>query len=143
MNIILASASPRRLDILRDHGIEPVVIPTDTDETLPDGIGMTDAVTLLARRKAEACYSIVSSDPSYRDHIIIAADTIVWKDSIMGKPESAEDARRMLEAIRGTYHYVVTGVALLDTDSGSVSVLTDTTKVYCTSYSDEDISSYI
>ena len=141
MKIILASKSPRRIEILHRHGIDAVILPTETDETLPEGIGMTDAVELLAKRKAMACYDAVHND--YPGHVIIGADTIVWKDEIMGKPEDAADAFRMLDKIRGTVHYVVTGVALIDTDTGSVNVLSDVTKVYCKAYTDDDILDYI
>ena len=89
MNIILASKSPRRIEILHRHGIDAVVIPTETDESIPAGTGMTEAVELLARRKAKACYDAVHSD--YQGHVIIGADTIVWKDEIMGKPEDSSD----------------------------------------------------
>lgn len=143
MKIILASKSPRRIDILHKHGIDAAIMPTDADETLPDGIGMTDAVEMLARRKAEACYEAVRNDPKWAGHIIIGADTIVWKDKLMGKPADAEDAYRMLDSIRGTFHYVVTGVAMIYTDTGSCTVLSDITKVHCTNYTDADILDYI
>ena len=143
MGIILASASPRRLEILNKHGIEPLVMPTQADEALPFGIGMTEAVEMLALRKAEACRESIKDDPTLKDHLIIAADTIVWKDGILGKPVSREDAFRMLDAIRGTSHYVVTGVCLIDMKSGETKVLSDVTKVWCRDYSDEDINEYI
>ena len=141
MNIILASKSPRRIEILHKHGIDAVVIPTETDESIPAGSDMTDAVELLAKRKAMACYDAVHSD--YPGYVIIGADTIVWKDEIMGKPEDASDAFRMLDKIRGTVHYVVTGVALIDTDTGTCSVFSDITEVHCKNYSDEDIQAYL
>lgn len=143
MRIILASSSPRRLEILEKHGIEPVVLPQDTDEHLTDGIGMTEAVEELASRKARACYNAVKDDPQYDGHIIIGADTIVWKDEIMGKPVDADDAFHMLDRIRGTFHYVVTGICLIDKSSGSETVLSDVTTVHCVNYSDEDIRNYI
>ena len=143
MRIILASSSPRRLEILEKHGIEPVVLPQDTDEHLTDGIGMTEAVEELASRKARACYNAVKDDPQYDGHIIIGADTIVWKDEIMGKPVDADDAFRMLDKIRGTFHYVVTGICLIDKSSGSWTVLSDVTTVHCVNYTDEDIRNYI
>lgn len=143
MRIILASSSPRRLEILEKHGIEPVVLPQDTDEHLTDGIGMTEAVEELASRKARACYNAVKDDPQYDGHIIIGADTIVWKDEIMGKPVDADDAFRMLDKIRGTFHYVVTGICLIDKSSGSETVLSDVTTVHCVNYTDEDIRNYI
>ena len=141
MKIILASKSPRRIEILRRHGIDALIIPADADETLPEGIGMTDAVEMLAKRKAMACYDAVHEQ--YPGHLIIGADTIVWKDEIMGKPADADDAYRMLDKIRGTVHYVVTGVAVIDTDTGSCSVFSDITEVHCKNYTDADILEYI
>ena len=79
----------------------------------------------------------------YQGHVIIGADTIVWKDEIMGKPEDSSDAFRMLDKIRGTVHYVVTGVALVDTDTGKCNVFSDITEVHCKDYSDEDIRNYL
>ena len=143
MRIILASASPRRLEILRKHGIYPVTLPQDADEHLPEGIGMEEAVEMLASRKARACYEAVRNDPQYDGHVIIGADTIVWKDQLMGKPSGHDDAFRMLDSIRGTYHFVVTGVCLIDKDSGSETVLSDITRVHCIDYTDEDIEDYI
>ena len=141
--IILASASPRRLEIMNKHGIEPLVMPQDTDEHLPDGMGMTEAVEELASQKARSCYESVKGDPRYEGYLIIGADTIVWKDEIMGKPADAGDAFRMLDKIRGTFHYVVTGICLIDKDSGSEAVMSDVTAVHCVDYSDEDIRNYI
>lgn len=143
MQIILASGSPRRLEILKKHGIEPVVLPQDTDESLPDDIGMTDAVEMLAERKAHACYDAVKDDPEYAGYTILGADTIVWKDEIMGKPVDRDDAWRMLDKIRDTFHYVVTGVCLIDKDSGRETIMNDVTTVYCVNYSDEAIEDYI
>ena len=141
--IILASASPRRLEIMNRHGIEPLVMPQDTDEHLPDGIGMTEAVEELAAQKARSCYDSVKDDPRYDGYLIIGADTIVWKDEIMGKPADRDDAFRMLDKIRGTYHYVVTGVCLIDVSSGSETVMNDVTAVHCVNYTDDDINDYI
>lgn len=143
MKIILASRSPRRIEILHSHGINAVIMPTDTDEDLPAGISMNDAVETLARRKAEACYESVKGDPVWAGHVIIGADTIVWKNELMGKPADHDDAFRMLDLIRNTVHYVVTGVALIDTDTGDCTVLSETTEVYCKDYTDADILDYI
>lgn len=140
-NIILASASPRRLELMRKHNIEPTVLPSNTEEILPDKISMTDAVEMLAAQKAEACYESLTDD--YSNSLIIAADTIVYKDEIMGKPEDREDAFRMLSKIRNTFHYVVTGVCIIDVDTGKRDVFSDVTKVFCKDYSDEDIWDYI
>ena len=118
-------------------------MPSRADESLPFGIGMREAVEMLARRKAEACYEDIRGDKSLEDSLIIAADTIVWKDGIMGKPESEADAFRMLDSIRGTSHYVVTGVCLMDAGSGEARVLSEVTEVFCKDYSDGDIYEYL
>ena len=143
MKIILASKSPRRIEILKKHGIDAIIMPTDTDETLPEGVGMYEAVEMLSSRKALACYRSVVNDPAYAEHVIIAADTIVWKDDIMGKPVDRDDAFRMLDKIRGTFHYVVTGITMIDTTTGSCTVFSDTTTVHCKPYTDDDINEYL
>ena len=143
MKVILASKSPRRIEILHNHGIDAVIMPSDADESLPEGTGMTEAVEILAKRKALSCYESVKDEPEYSGHVIIGADTIVWKDELMGKPHDSDDAFRMLDIIRGTFHYVVTGVALIDTDTGTCNVFSDITEVHCKNYSDADILDYI
>lgn len=147
MKIILASSSPRRFEILNKHGIDPIVLPTDADESIVGTPTMTEVVEDISHRKALACYENIISDLYLRDkltgHIIIGADTIVYKDEIFGKPKDESDIRRMLDAYRGTYHYVVTGVTLIDVDSGRAETLSDVTKVWCVEYSDEDIDDYI
>ena len=94
MKVILASKSPRRIEILHKHGIDAVIMPTDTDESLPEGISMTEAVETLARRKAQACYETIRNNPEWAGHIIIGADTIVWKNELMGN----RSMHRMLSA---------------------------------------------
>ena len=147
MAVILASASPRRLEILNKHGIMPVVMPSDADETLSGHHTMTEAVEELALRKAVSCYENIKKDPAlsakYSGSVIIGADTIVYKDRMLGKPADEADAFSMLSSYRATYHYVVTGVALIDISSGSRDVLSDVTKVWCIDYSDSEILDYI
>ena len=143
MKIILASSSPRRLEIMNKHGIDPIVMPTDADETLSGNPSMTEAVEDISHRKALACYENVKGDPKYAGYLIIGADTIVYKEKIMGKPSNADEAAEMLRSYRGTYHYVVTGITLIDVDSGDSKVLSDVTKVWCVNYTDEDIADYI
>ena len=156
--IILASKSPRRLEILRKHGIEPIVIPSNAEEILPDDIGMEEAVIMLATDKACSVYREIKANPSVLtdaikasnvtdydlgNALIIGSDTIVYKDEIMGKPKDADDAFRMISKYRNTYHYVVTGISLVDLNTGNISVLSDITTVYCKDMSDEQIRKYI
>lgn len=133
---------------MNKHGIDPIVMPSNCEEHLPDGIGMEDAVKMLAEQKAKATYAEVlaqggANNPDYRDAVIVGSDTIVYKGEILGKPRDYDDAFRMLSAIRGTDHYVATGVALIDVNTGEISVLSDVTTVYCKDYSDEQIREYI
>lgn len=168
--IILASKSPRRLEILRKHGIEPIVMPADTDESLPSDIGMEDAVKLLALRKARACYESLKaraehsdcsgqSDGSersgnsgqsegsdlseFKDSKIVGSDTIVFTDEILGKPKDRSDAYRMLSAISGTHHYVSTGVAVIDFNTGKEQVCSDVTLVHVAELSPDEINAYL
>ena len=99
-NFVLASASPRRIDIMRSHGIDPLICPADIEENLPLVDGMTDTVMFLALKKAKAVES--SNTNIQPGSIIIAADTVVYKDKIMGKPEDYDDAFKMLSQLRNT-----------------------------------------
>lgn len=106
--LILASASPRRADLLRAAGFEFSVRPVNIDERPRDGEQAGDYVVRLAREKAEAA---AAAEPS--DAIILAADTSVVVDAeVLGKPTDDEDARRMLRLLSGREHEVLTGVAI-------------------------------
>jgi len=107
--LILASASPRRLELLAQIGIRPnKVTPTDIDERPIKGELPRDLARRLARGKA-----IAVSD----DGFILGSDTVVAVGrKILGKPADAADARRMLKTLSGRKHRVITGVALLTPD---------------------------
>ncbi len=140
-NFVLASASPRRIDIMRSHGIQPMVCPADIEENLPLMDGMKETVMFLALKKAKAVES--SNADIQPGSIIIAADTVVYKDKVMGKPENYEDAFQMLSQLRGTWHYVTTGVALVEAHSQNTRVFAEVTKVYFKDYSDEELDEYL
>lgn len=107
MKIILASASPRRRELLTLAGIEYEVIPSECEEILPDEITPDEAVKELARQKAEDVFSRNS------DCMIIAADTVVaLGNTILGKPKNEEDAFNMLSSLSGKRHTVYTGVCI-------------------------------
>jgi septum formation protein len=104
--LILASGSPRRADLLRAAGIEFTVRIADVDETILPGESPRDYVLRLSRAKALAVAG--------EDEIVLGADTtVVIEDEIAGKPVDTEDARRMLRALSGRWHEVLTGVTLL------------------------------
>lgn len=147
-NIVLASGSPRRIEMMRAHGIEPMVMPAHIEENLPAIHGMCETVMFLALKKAQHVAGQLSSMPGNADaaegSIIIAADTIVYKDGeIMGKPADRQDAYRMLDKLRNDFHYVVTGVALLACGRQLTRVFAEVTKVYFTDYSEEELASYL
>jgi septum formation protein len=109
MKLILASASPRRAEILRDSGMSFTVMSSAVDETPIPGESPNEYVHRLACAKAE-----LVAARSVGPAIIIGADTVVVLDGqIIGKPRSAEDARRTLQLLSGRTHSVVTGVMLI------------------------------
>ena len=140
-NFVLASASPRRIEMMRSHGLEPIVCPADIEENLPLVDGMKETVMFLALKKAKAVESSNANIP--KGSIIIAADTVVYKDEIMGKPIDFEDGFNMLSKLRNTYHYVTTGVALVEVGCENARVFAEVTKVYFKDYSDEELRAYL
>ena len=89
--IVLASASPRRQELLHYLIQDFIISPTDSDESLPEGIKGDEAVELLSRRKAEACAK------KYPQAVVIGCDTVVeLEGQILGKPVDEKDAKRML-----------------------------------------------
>ncbi len=111
LNITLASASPRRFQILQEHGFNTVVLPANIDEVLQKDEEARVYVTRLAREKAQAILPQVDSGTS--DLILAADTTVVYKNHILEKPSDAADAYRMLHLLSGNTHEVYTGYALI------------------------------
>lgn len=106
--IILASASPRRKELITYIGDNVIIRPADCDETLPENIGAREAVEYLSEIKNQAARKI-----SEENELVISADTVVAVDDIiLGKPADKEDARRMLGLLNGKTHQVYTGVTI-------------------------------
>lgn len=142
LTYILASGSPRRIEIMKKHGISPVVHPAEIDENIPPEHGMCQTVMFLALKKAKAVEAeYLASDG--KAPIIIAADTIVYKDEIMGKPEDREDAFRMISSLRNDVHFVVTGCALVEAGMQNARVFAEITKVFVKDFSDEELNAYL
>lgn len=107
--LILASASPRRSEILTAVGWAFEKHVADIDETELDGENPADYVQRLAKEKAEAVAV------NYENALVLGADTIVViENRIIGKPKDSDDARRMLKMLSGNWHEVLTGVALVE-----------------------------
>jgi septum formation protein len=121
-DLVLASASPRRRELLAALGLTPPVRPVDVDETPLAGEPAADCVLRLARAKAEA-----DARPG---ELILAADTLVVLDGrILGKPSGPEEARQMLADLAGRDHLVMTGVAVRDADADRTVAAVETTRV--------------
>lgn len=107
--MILASQSPRRIELMDEAGFTCRVIPADIDETPHEGEQPLDLVGRLAKDKA-LC---VASEHAHAGEIVVAADSIVTIDGvILGKPADAQDAKRMLRLLSGRTHQVATGVCV-------------------------------
>ncbi len=136
--IILASASPRRAELLESAGIEFTVVPSNTAEELLPGETPLAHVQRLARDKAAE----VAGRGAGR--FIIGADTVVVCGSeIMGKPVDAADAARMLRKLSGISHQVITGFAVIDRLSGQVVSDAVATSVNFKPLSEVEIAAYI
>jgi septum formation protein len=139
MKLILASASPRRAQILRDAGISFSVLSSAVDETAyPD-----ETPQQMVQRLADAKAELVAAR-AVGPAILIAADTAVVLDGkILGKPRSTDDARRMLELYSGRTHAVVTGVTLLRLPEMERRQFVETTMVTFARLTPEEISHYL
>jgi len=139
MKLILASASERRAEILRDAGFSFSVMSSAIDETPYPGESAQDLVQRLSFAKAE-----LVAARAVAPAIIIGADTEVTLDGhIFGKPRSTDDTRRMLEKLSGRIHAVVTGVALIRLPDAERLTFADTTLVHFTKLTEEDITRYL
>lgn len=133
-DIVLASGSPRRAELLTMAGYEFEVMKTDTDENV-EASGPAELVKVLSQRKAEDAAKLT-------DKVVIAADTVVALDGkILGKPADASDACRMLSELSGKVHSVFTGITLR---RGDVAVTeAHETKVYMRDINDGEIAAYV
>lgn len=137
-NIILASNSPRRKELLSRLGVPfEVRVLKDIDESYPETTPVSEVAQFIAGKKADV-YRLVMGD----DELIITADTVVIVgNEILGKPADADDAARMLRALSGRTHQVTTGVCMVAKDQDRrFSVTTDVTFKQLT---DEEISYYV
>ncbi len=138
LKIILASASPRRVALLNQIGIDCMVMPADIDETaLPDE-SPSDYVLRLAAQKARA---IVAKSPSQNLPILAADTTVALGNEILGKPQNDDDAFNMLKKLSGSTHQVHTAIALAY--NGKLETALNSTQVEMMLLSDAMIDTYI
>jgi septum formation protein len=137
--LILASASPRRAEILRDAGLTFTVLSSAVDETPIPGESAQDLVQRLADTKAE-----LVAARAVGPAIVIAADTAVLIDGeILGKPRTTDDARQMLTRLSGHVHSVVTGVTVIRLPDAERRTFVETTHVHFGPLSSEDLTRYL
>ncbi|MEJ7768707.1 MAG: Maf family protein [Chitinophagaceae bacterium] len=135
--IILASQSPRRKQLLEWAEIPFEVIVKDTDEQYPAGLSIEEVPVYIARNKATAV-----KRPFHEKRIILAADTIVvLENQVIGKPRNISHAIEILTALSGCKHSVITGVVILSGDNEIA--FSDTTDVYFNALTPEQIAFYV
>lgn len=137
-DIILASASPRRKQLLEQIGIKFRCLPAEVDEKTSAGQSPRDIVCELASKKAQAAAHYCKTG------FIIAADTIVVVDDIiMGKPVDREDAESKLTMLSGREHQVMTGLCVLNCENNSNAVEVEITSVFFRSLTQAEINAYL
>ncbi|GMU43059.1 MAG: septum formation protein Maf [Xanthomonadales bacterium] len=129
MRLILASASPRRVDLLRQIGIEVDVWPCDLPEQRAVGESPLAYNQRVAREKARAGWERAGADP--RRHALGADTEVVLDDRVYGKPGDAAGARAMLESLSGRTHMVLSSVAVYGADIDAVLTSTSTVRFAC------------
>lgn len=139
--LILASASPRRRELLTAAGAGFTVLPSDADERFDAPISASDLVKLLSVRKAEATAAVLA--PLSEDLLILAADTVVEAPdgTILGKPSDEAHAAAMLRSLSGRAHHVYSGYTLLWKE-GIYTAAVDSTVRFCP-LTEKEIADYI
>ena len=143
MNLILASKSPRRKEILENLGVKFEIITCETDEYTDERDG-AKYVREIAFRKGDAVRSLLEAEGRFSDDdIILSSDTVVVSadGEIMGKPKDRADAKRMILAFSGKPHFVISGIALITRDKSVVT--SESTTVYFDTVEEADIERYL
>lgn len=137
--VILASSSPRRIELLSKLNIEFISISPSFDERLFVLTVNPESVEYLSLNKAKSvCKNVTVSA------LVIGADTVVISDDeILGKPKDREDAYRMIKSLSGKTHHVITGISVIDTETGKEYTGHEITYVTFNDLSDEQIFNYI
>jgi nucleoside triphosphate pyrophosphatase len=147
--LVLASASPRRRELLAQAGFSFQVYPAHIPEDPLEGEDPIAYVTRLAREKAEAVFRAITAGGDLEKErldgkslAVLGADTTVTLDkTILGKPEDAADAARMLRLLSGRTHHVITGVALVTAEGAEVAA--EATAVRFVTLTEEEIAAYV
>lgn len=144
--LVLASSSPRRKELVASLGLSlPVyILSTDTDESIMPGWTPVQVVEQLSLRKAQAAARMLQQKHDKETSLIIGADTIVVLDGdVLGKPSHDEEAKAMLRRLQGRSHEVYTGVACVLSSNGEAAVAHRMTKVQMKPLSEQQIARYV
>ena len=138
MSIVLASASPRRKELLEMLGVTDLKVITATgEEVAPEGAGPEELVMALSAAKAREVAKRCD-----RDDVVIAADTIVWHHGkVYGKPHSRQEAIEMLESLSGDTHQVFTGVTVMH--NGHLDIQSEMSRVSFRQLNRQEIERYV
>ena len=136
--IILASASPRRKELLEKIGLKFEVEASGYDEEIDAGLDPSELVRQLSIKKAKSVAA------EHKNALIIAADTIgVMGEKILGKPHTENEAYKMLQEINGKSHLVITGFSILDTTTNKIVTGIVNTRVYIKKLTRQEIDAYV
>lgn len=137
--LILASASPRRKELLEQIGVPYKVLPSKIDE---GQLSLKGEPHEQAERSALLKAKDVAN--MLKDGLVLGADTIVvFKNQIYGKPHNEQEAFQMLKSLSGNKHYVISGIAFVDVETGTYRIAHEKTEVYFNELRDQDIWWYI
>ena len=139
MKLILASASPRRRELLTQVGVSFVIEVSDVEDVLDDTLSPELQVQSLALQKAQAVAA------QHKDGLVLGADTVVVDaGSLLGKPQNTEEAAEMLRSLSGKWHQVMTAVALVDAnDTKHEWTSVEITNVKFRDLTEDDIAAYV
>ena len=141
IQLVLASASPARLQTLRNAGVEPTVIVSGVDESQLDGLPPAELALQLAELK---CAAVAERDDVPGDALVLGCDSVLDLDgAALGKPGDAQEAVRRWRDMRGRSGVLRTGHCLRDAATGRVAAATASTTVHFAEVSDEEVAAYV
>ena len=139
--LVLASASPARLQTLRNAGIEPVVIVSGVDESQLDGLPPAELALQLAELK---CAAVAERDDLPEDALVLGCDSVLDLDGqALGKPDDPDEAVRRWQDMRGRSGVLRTGHCLREAATGRVAAATASTTVHFADLTDEEVATYV
>ena len=141
--IILASASPRRKELLQNAGFSIEVMPVKVSEIPDKNLNVSDQILDIARRKLDAGAQILL-DQGRKNAVLLTADTeVIFDNAPLGKPETRPEAYAMLRKLSGTAHTVLTAVCVYDLDNSQVHSGVERTDIHFKPLTDEQIWTYV